>query len=543
MKIFIKCRQIVIIGFLLCFSYNIKAQNTATIEQIIVLFEQLYENQNYEKASEYIDDIQKLDSLSSETLFHIVMCFEKLRKYKECIIFSEKWLDEHPDESYLFFYCELGVCNYLISEYQDAVYYFSIYVDESLKNGDKYDEISGMYAESLFNTYEYAKAEPYYEMYINRIMTMENISYNDISSYSDNAYLGSYLYNYAYCCFFQGKEQKGLELLLFSKRCGFKDAIDDYNTLSKSPTCGKEISYSKKIIREFEKYIKELNFHQDEDPLTQKSFWKAVEKQNPRYQEFKSALDKALNSDNPSVVVKNTVTQLRNEEIVHKQQLSLFYPFTVSDIEKRLSLLLCGESKLIDELRIFPSDDINAFATPFGEIYLTDDLVKTFHFNDALILGVLAHEMTHYICQHHAVQIYKAEKKERKNEIWAAVAAGINTAAHGAAAMSAASSGVSFGDDYWDNVTNFNESIVNEFRLDSHLFKYKYARSQELESDIIAYRFCEDMGIGGYVYIMGLQLLGDNNAYMTAEEESDHPTTAFRVGLLKYLHAKEHPLN
>ena len=28
-----------------------------------------------------------------------------------------------------------------------------------------------------------------------------------------------------------------------------------------------------------------------------------------------------------------------------------------------------------------------------------------------------------------------------------------------------------------------------------------------------------------------------------AEEESDHPTTAFRVGLLKYLHAKEHPLN
>ena len=48
------------------------------------------------------------------------------------------------------------------------------------------------------------------------------------------------------------------------------------------------------------------------------------------------------------------------------------------------------------------------------------------------------------------------------------------------------------------------------------------------------------MGIGGYAYIMALQLLGDGNGYLQTSKDSDHPTNAFRIGLLKYLYAQEH---
>ena len=51
------------------------------------------------------------------------------------------------------------------------------------------------------------------------------------------------------------------------------------------------------------------------------------------------------------------------------------------------------------------------------------------------------------------------------------------------------------------------------------------------------------MGIGGYVYIMALQLLGDEKGTMVSAKDSDHPTNAYRIGLLKYLYAQEHPNN
>ena len=58
--------------------------------------------------------------------------------------------------------------------------------------------------------------------------------------------------------------------------------------------------------------------------------------------------------------------------------------------------------------------------------------------------------------------------------------------------------------------------------------------------DGAAYRFCEAVGIGGYAYIMALQLLGDNDLYMKAGRTDDHPATAYRIGLLKYLYSIEY---
>ena len=74
-------------------------------------------------------------------------------------------------------------------------------------------------------------------------------------------------------------------------------------------------------------------------------------------------------------------------------------------------------------------------------------------------------------------------------------------------------------------------------------FQFKYSRAQEIESDLMAYRFCEAVGIGGYAYIMALQLLGENDLYMKADKTADHPTLSHRVAFLKWLYNSEHKGN
>ena len=109
------------------------------------------------------------------------------------------------------------------------------------------------------------------------------------------------------------------------------------------------------------------------------------------------------------------------------------------------------------------------------------------------------------------------------------------------AGLYAASNGVSYEQNYWDSIGIISEGLIEAFEKDAYYFKFKYTRNQEIESDIIAYRFCEAMGISGYAYIMALQLLGDSDVYLRASSTSDHPTTAYRILLLKYLFEKDHP--
>ncbi len=129
---------------------------------------------------------------------------------------------------------------------------------------------------------------------------------------------------------------------------------------------------------------------------------------------------------------------------------------------------------------------------------------------------------------------------EKRNQVWGEIAAGLNTAANAAVAFYGASNGVSYEQDYWDDVNKINNGLMYGFKKDAYYYKFKYERRQELESDIVAYRFCEAIGIGGYAYIMALQLLDGEGMYMKVEKTADHPSNAFRIGLLKHLWNKEH---
>ena len=67
------------------------------------------------------------------------------------------------------------------------------------------------------------------------------------------------------------------------------------------------------------------------------------------------------------------------------------------------------------------------------------------------------------------------------------------------------------------------------------MFHYKYDREQEIEADIVAYRFLEWIGIDPAEFIMALERTNLDNLTGAGEKDSDHPSTEFRVGLLKQL--------
>ena len=126
--------------------------------------------------------------------------------------------------------------------------------------------------------------------------------------------------------------------------------------------------------------------------------------------------------------------------------------------------------------------------------------------------------------------------------IWGSIAAGLYVAGMSAAAITASAYGVSYDGSFYNNVGKTGTQMFYAIADASHFYQFKYSRSQEIEADLAAYRFCEAMGLGGYTYIMALQLICDKNEekVLKAKKSDTHPTTLYRIFLLKYLFNKEH---
>ena len=178
-------------------------------------------------------------------------------------------------------------------------------------------------------------------------------------------------------------------------------------------------------------------------------------------------------------------------------------------------------------LQLIRKNEMNAFTCPDGSIYLCTGLL-TDSVGFAEILGVCAHEMAHFVLQHTAVEAYKVAKREFRNNAVAGVSAGISTAAAGYAAANGVKQD-------WDQIKENNENLFLSALIDTEKFRYKYSREQEIEADIVAFRFLDFMGYGGEKYIHMLEEIDRNCPDLMVSDTDDHPTTAFRIGLLRYL--------
>lgn len=502
-----------------------------------------YHDRDYELCVSYLDLLNETDTLSMRSIDYIALSFIRLEKYDDCINFCKLYGPNYPalydmgqwDN-------KLGECYFYKGDNDAALKHLSKYIDFTKIMGISPKTMYlGMYAETLYNLHMYVDADSIYEKYFDIMFEEDSVGWDNMFYGEWISIYGYDLYRYAYNSIYLGNEQKGKELLNLSRKCGYQKAIDDCYYLDKFPYFGLNISQAKiksSTISSFEADISkyDLKKYIDEaDINTPMDFWNVVSNHSKGVNELKKALAKQKLPKSLSAAIK----EVGSSKGVMNNILLRCNPYIAEEFESDIQKTLYGESHHLDDYRIFPEDEPNAFATPYGQIYLTEGLVDRFHYDKNLTLAVSAHEATHYEFQHTLVEKWKDLENKKKNEIMAGVLSGLYAGIMVASGMSMASNGVELDDSYWQNTAKISTSLLDVFDDNSFYFKFKYSRGQEIESDIMAYRFCETMGIGGYAYIMALMLLGDS-FYLEADKTDDHPTTAYRALLLKYLYEKEH---
>lgn len=286
--------------------------------------------------------------------------------------------------------------------------------------------------------------------------------------------------------------------------------------------------------KKFDKLINEFDVIEHVESLEKNRpdlFWDAVWRNNEKLNKLYDAITKKKSS---ALDAQKDLYEaaLFSADYYRNLPISVDYQFVADTLLKRICIQPIFKGA---EMHIIESDEINAFACPNGKMYVTTASIMCDSIPIEGMLGICAHEAAHFILQHSLAGAYAFRKKEKKNKIIAGVVSAVDAAANAYAQANGA-----VGDESWDNV---NERIENNiiWAGDNALkYRYKYSREQEIEADIIAYRFLEYMGLGGEHYINALKAIGyENDAYY--DDTSDHPTTEFRVGLLEYLSNKNLP--
>lgn len=284
--------------------------------------------------------------------------------------------------------------------------------------------------------------------------------------------------------------------------------------------------------REFDKLIREYDvFEHVKHIETGKPalFWDAVWRNNERLMKLYEACDKKKSS---AVEAQRQINEASLRSAVYYDNLVL-----VDSLQYIADALLekLGIKSVYPAVAMYIEDDetYNARTIPDGRIFINVPFVMSSTSSYEIAMGICAHEIAHLLLQHSLEHAYSIEKKRKKNKIVAGVVSAVDVAANAYAQANGA-----VGEESWEDVEGRIEDLFLEAETNTNRFRYKYSREQEIEADIIAYRFLEYMGIGGINYIEGLKIVGyDSDKYYN--DESDHPTMRFRVGLLEYL-AKSH---
>lgn len=273
------------------------------------------------------------------------------------------------------------------------------------------------------------------------------------------------------------------------------------------------------------KYIKKYDVLQylttecDRQPST---FWKMIAENNT---EFRNTMKKF---DNPKGSAKKAKERVGNSADMMKS-LRDMRDFTPAEEEQNAKVrkMMFGEGDNYGMMfGVSNDDEWNAYCTPDGYVNVNIGLINRLGRDPEMLCGVIAHEVCHYIYRHMLIHEYKSLKKEKQNMIGAAIGAA-GTAIGNVAAASAGLDKDYSADQY--------TSYFDIAREQSELSRYKYSREEEIEADIVAYRFMEWIGANPMKYIEALARINLDNLTGNNGEKSNHPSTTFRMDLLRDL--------
>lgn len=261
------------------------------------------------------------------------------------------------------------------------------------------------------------------------------------------------------------------------------------------------------------------------------NFWNRIAITNQDKNNFEQKIDSRL--------AKSSIGEICEAISLNKMYLKTCDKYTLNkEAVMFVQDSLCG-TKLdenVKDVMLLIDDELNAFCTPDGYIGINEGLVNLTD-NKIQLLGVMAHEMAHFQLWHSLIGIYGTKKREQRNEIIAGVMSGATAVAE---MYNQVNSPISEKErEYrWEQVDVGITNLYRSAKRNAYLYNFKYSREQEVEADIIAYRFLEwAYGSGGeYIKIME-KMRDENPPYIRSfeDKESGHPSFDFRIGLLKHL--------
>lgn len=220
------------------------------------------------------------------------------------------------------------------------------------------------------------------------------------------------------------------------------------------------------------------------------------------------------------------------------------YP-TLGEYEKELQMYLDdifgfgnNTGSILDRFNIFVCQDEtrNACAYPNFDIVLNSGILEELTIQE--LSAAVAHEIAHAVLHHALQRAYAVNRKEKRNKVLAGISMGFQ-------ALGAAGQG------YMDGITGASEEEIRQHQqqtstqiaqtwewatLDAHgRYRFKYSREQEIQSDILAYRYLQIIWNDTTSMISMLEKL--KKYEMGYSDDSDHPSMTYRINILKAIAA------
>lgn len=290
--------------------------------------------------------------------------------------------------------------------------------------------------------------------------------------------------------------------------CGLKTAAIDY----------------KKFIEKHDVDEGTMNLRSD-NPL---DFWESFIANNETFHKFLRDIENGKGKD-----AQNRIAKFPRFNTKYR-------PEVMSEMSEMCNNIANAVGKATGiEMCIIDNDSFNAFSAYTDEgmaVVLNHGILTTKGITPEIIIGIAAHEYAHCWLFHILQSEHSYSKRKHRDKAIAGIAAGLSMIATAADAYTSANIGTeSNAELYVDQI----EKLEADIKEDLFKYYYRYAREQEYEADLIAYRFMEWAGYGGENYIEALKIFEANNDFLSmkieSEDDDTHPTIRERILFLTFV--------
>lgn len=263
-------------------------------------------------------------------------------------------------------------------------------------------------------------------------------------------------------------------------------------------------------------------------------FWNSLVENNMALQDFARDMEKRKGSEKEALAI-----------IGGMEKFDIKYRPEVADGLQPLcdSIFSAIGSNGIIEFCFVMDPTVNAFSTYSSDgmaIGINTGVLAAKGMTYETLIGIGAHEYAHAVLFHLLQQSYAESKRKRRNDVIKGVSGGLAAVSQITETYTNAVLGIEPTIGVDEKYLKIYNNIEKSYHEDLRKYHYSYSREQELEADLVAYRFLEWAGLDGQNYIEALKIMASNNpeSYY-ADEDSTHPSINDRIAFLNYV--KSHP--